>query len=238
MKKRKDSFFGIHCDFHGKPENGLQGKTLNEDEIRDVCRTLKPDFIQIDCKGHPGWTSYPSKLGNALPEFAIDTLEVWRRVTREENVALYLHYSGVYDKKYGAAHPKETVMNADGTRALDTTRALGKYADDLLIPQISELAEKYGIDGVWIDGECWKARLDYHPDTVAAFEKETVLRQTINECLMDHVDHGIIYGILERGYTQSEIGRLVGMAQQNIGRRMKKTIPRLQQHLTAQGYAV
>ena len=50
--------------------------------------------------------------------------------------------------------------------------------------------------------------------------------------------HGIIYGILERGYTQSEIGRLVGMAQQNIGRRMKKTIPRLQQHLTAQGYAV
>ena len=74
--------------------------------------------------------------------------------------------------------------------------------------------------------------------SATAFEKETVLRQTINECLMDHVDHGIIYGILERGYTQSEIGRLVGMAQQNIGRRMKKTIPRLQQHLTAQGYAV
>ena len=74
--------------------------------------------------------------------------------------------------------------------------------------------------------------------SATAFEKETVLRQTINECLMDQVDHGIIYGILERGHTQSEIGRLVGMAQQNIGRRMKKTIPRLQQHLIAQGYAI
>ena len=88
MKKRKDSFFGLHFDFHANPKDGLQGATLEESDIRTICRELKPDFIQIDCKGHPGWASYPSKLGNAMPEFKLDTLALWRKVTREEDVAL------------------------------------------------------------------------------------------------------------------------------------------------------
>ena len=76
MKKtRKDSFLGVHLDYHAKPEDGLvQGKGLREEDIRRICQLLKPDFIQIDCKGHPGWASYPTKIGNAMPEFEKDTL--------------------------------------------------------------------------------------------------------------------------------------------------------------------
>ena len=65
MKKRRDSFLGFHFDYHAKPEYGVQGATLKEENIREICRTLKPDFIQIDCKGHPGWASYPSKIACA-----------------------------------------------------------------------------------------------------------------------------------------------------------------------------
>ena len=173
MKRRSESFFGLHFDFHAQPKYGLQGKSLNEEDIRRICRTLKPDFIQIDCKGHPGWASYPTELGNAMPEFAQDTLALWRRVTREENVALYMHYSGVYDIKYCAEHPEETVLNADGTCMRGTTRTNGRYVDDVLIPQLSELAGKYGVDGVWVDGDCWKATSDFTPETIEAFEKET-----------------------------------------------------------------
>lgn len=173
MKKRKDSFWGIHSDYHAKPEMGMVGKTLREEDIRAICKLLKPDYWQIDCKGHPGWASYPTKLGNAMPEFAFDTLEMWRRVTREEDVALFLHYSGVIDAKYCAEHPEECVMHADGTLDDQHTRRGGKYADELLIPQLSEAAEHYGVDGFWIDGDCWGSRIDYHPDTLAAFEKET-----------------------------------------------------------------
>ena len=173
MKKRKDSFLGLHFDYHAQPKYGVQGIHLREEDIRDICRLLKPDFIQIDCKGHPGWASYPSKLGNAMPEFAQDTLALWRRVTREEDVALYMHYSGVYDIKYCSEHPNETVRKADGTFSRGTTRTDGKYVDELLIPQLTELAETYGVDGVWVDGECWKATADFHPETLANFEKET-----------------------------------------------------------------
>ena len=173
MKQRKDSFFGLHFDFHAQPKYGIQGVTLKEEDIREICTLYRPDFIQIDCKGHPGWASYPSKVGNAMPEFAQDTLALWRRVTREEGVALYMHYSGVFDIKYCQEHPEENVMLADGSFLLGATRPNGKYVDELMIPQMTELAEKYGVDGFWVDGECWRAQTDFRPESLADFEKAT-----------------------------------------------------------------
>ena len=175
MKRRSDSSFGLHFDFHASPAPGkVVGASLKEDQVREICRTIKPDFIQIDCKGHPGWASYPTECGNAMPEFAYDTLEMWRRVTREEGVALYMHYSGVFDMNYCAKHPEDAIIGADGSRSTQMTRTFGfAYADKLVIPQLKELAGKYGVDGVWVDGECWATGTDFHPDTIAAFEKET-----------------------------------------------------------------
>lgn len=172
MKRRSDSFFGIHSDFHARPWMGKIGRTLREEDIRKVCRALKPDFWQIDCKGHFGWASYPSELGNAMPTEG-DPLEVWRKVTREEDVALYMHYSGLWEEKYCSEHPEDRIMKADGTFVETTVYPHSKYADELLIPQISELVEKYDIDGVWIDGDNWACWCDYHDETLAAFEKET-----------------------------------------------------------------
>lgn len=174
MKRRKDSFFGLHFDFHARPgECPTMGQSLREEDIREICRTIRPDFIQIDCKGHPGWCSYPTALGNAMPDFSTDTLALWRRVTREENVALYMHYSGIYDEKYCTEHPEEGAMLADGSYEPSRTYLGGHYVDELLIPQLSELAEKWGVDGVWIDGDCWSALPDFRPASLQAFEKDT-----------------------------------------------------------------
>lgn len=181
-KRRKDSAWGIHSDFHAKPGMGVMGEHLREEDIREICRLLKPDFWQIDAKGHFGWASYPSECGNAMPDFACDTLEMWRRVTKEEGVALYVHYSGLWDSKYCAEHPEDRVMDADGSiqptlrpdlASSDFIRPNSSYVDELMIPQLLELAGKYGVDGVWVDGDCWALRLDYHEDTLKAFEQET-----------------------------------------------------------------
>ena len=173
MKKRRDSFWGLHFDFHAKPTDVSIGKTLKEDEIREICRELKPDFIQIDCKGHPGYTSYPSSLGNSVPNMEKDTLTLWRRVTKEEGVSLYMHYSGVYDIKYCDDHPKERTLMAGDWYHNGSTKLIGTYCDELLIPQLLELAEKYEVNGVWIDGDCWMALSDFSNETISAFEKET-----------------------------------------------------------------
>ena len=58
MKKRSESFFGLHFDFHADPNDNVSvGAALKEDDIREICRLIRPDFIQIDCKGHPGYYS-------------------------------------------------------------------------------------------------------------------------------------------------------------------------------------
>lgn len=174
MKMRKESFFGLHFDFHASPAScpAPIGGTLREEDIREICREVKPDFIQIDCKGHPGWASYPTELGNAMPNIKGDPLSMWRRVTAEEGVALYLHYSGVVDEKYCMEHPDQTVLNANGERRPWATRVNGTYKDERLIPQLKELAGKYGADGVWVDGECWGTEADFDPETVKQFERE------------------------------------------------------------------
>ena len=173
----RDRYFGLHFDFHASPEKcaGVAiGETLAAEDIEWICRELKPDFIQTDCKGHPGWTSYPTALGNAMPAFKGDPLRLWRDVTKEFGIGLYMHYSGVVDRKYVADHPEEQTKGPDGSpNGWFSTRTNGRYADDLMIPQLKELAGKYGVDGVWVDGECWGASADFDPRTVAQFEKET-----------------------------------------------------------------
>ena len=170
-------YFGLHFDFHASPvkigEGHRVGETLKGDDIRQICRQIRPDFIQVDSKGHPGWASFPTTLDNAMPAFVGDPLRLWRQVTREEGIALYAHYSGVADERYAERHPEEAAKGPDGKPAGWAVRTNGTYADSLLIPQLCELAGKYGLDGVWVDGECWATVPDYDPRTTAAFRCET-----------------------------------------------------------------
>lgn len=174
--KRGCRAFGFHFDFHAKPGYPV-GATLRRADIERICRVFRPDFLQVDCKGHPGWASYPTTLGNAVPGIVGDPLRLWREVTAREGVPLYCHYSGVIDNRWAAEHRLETPLQEDGRRCADwemkPTRCNGSYADGLLIPQLKELAGRYGVDGVWIDGDCWGAKVDYDDRTLAQFEKET-----------------------------------------------------------------
>ena len=106
-----------------------------------------PDYLQIDCKGHPGYSSYPTAIGNPVPGFVGDPLRVWRQVTADKGVALYMHYSGVWDYAAVAKHPDWAAVGADGKPSTKAASVFGPYADELLIPQLRELASVYGHTG-------------------------------------------------------------------------------------------
>jgi hypothetical protein len=171
--RRKDSFFGLHFDFHAGLNDAHIGRTLTEGMIDTLLSEVHPDFIQVDCKGHPGISSYPTKVGTPGTSFDKDPLKLWRAVTRKYGVALYVHYSGVYDIEAVKIHPEWAAMDAAGKTDQDKTSVFGAYADQLLIPQMKELSKEYGIDGIWVDGDCWGAVPDYSPAALAAFKKAT-----------------------------------------------------------------
>lgn len=160
MKKRKDSFLGIHFDFHSRGDKPVAPE-LGYDVAAKMLDEVKPDYVQIDTKGHPGFSSYPTKVGNPAPVIIGNQVKMWRELTAERGITLYAHHSGLFDQYAAKLHPEWAIKNADGTVSSDYMSVFGDYDDKLLIPQLIELAVDMKFDGVWIDGECWAVHPDY-----------------------------------------------------------------------------
>lgn len=170
--RRADCFFGVHFDLHASEDITDAGKTLTAEMIDTFLLKVRPDFIQIDCKGHPGISSYPTKVGFHVKGFDKDPLKLFREVTEKEHVALFMHFSGVWDNKVVKEHPDWAIVKSDGTRSTEKTSFFSPYLDTYMIPQLKELSD-YGVDGAWIDGECWAVEPDYGEASLARFTKET-----------------------------------------------------------------
>jgi hypothetical protein len=164
---------GIHFDFHAGADCKEVGRRTTPEMVQRIVDKVHPDYIQIDCKGHPGYCSYPTKVGNPVPGFVGDPLRVWREATRRNGVSLFMHYSGVWDAHAVATHPDWAARDAAGKPSENATSVFGPYVDRLLIPQLRELAGAYGVDGAWVDGDCWGAAVDYSDAAVRRFCETT-----------------------------------------------------------------
>lgn len=169
---RSDAFLGIHFDFHAGPDCTNVGARTTHEMVNGIIDRVHPDYLQIDCKGHPGYASYPTKLGNAVPGFVGDPLRVWREATRARGVGLFMHYSGVWDSRAVKTHPAWAAVDGSGKPNGKATSVFGPYVDELMIPQMRELAGDYGVDGIWVDGDCWGTVPDYGAKATAAFRAQ------------------------------------------------------------------
>lgn len=181
MKKRSEGFFGLHFDFHAGADCTEVGKNVTEEMLRETIETLCPDYIQCDCKGHAGYSSYQTKVGNPALGFVKDQLKIWRKVTKEYGIPLVMHYSGVWDTLALESHPEWAAINEDGSQNKNMTSTFKGYADGLLIPQLAELANDYGVDAVWVDGECWATVPDFDDKIMKLFEKESNMKLIKND---------------------------------------------------------
>ena len=170
---RKDSYFGVHFDFHALKTDKNIGENTTPEMIEAIIEMIGPDYIEVDTKGHPGVSSYPTKVGFHADNFIGDPLRVWRDVTAKYGVALYGHYSGLWDDFAMEKHPQWGIVDANGKLGQPIASVFGPYVDQLLIPQLVELGADYGLDGVWIDGNIWKVSADYSEPAKKAFTRET-----------------------------------------------------------------
>lgn len=169
--RRADSFFGLHFDLHVTPDDKALGRDVNPEMVDFLLNRVKPDFVQYDAKGHPGWLAWPSKLGSSAPGIVNDSLKVYRQVTAQHGVALYIHFSGVWDSHALELHPEWAQVDAKGSHSKQETSTFSPYVDQAMIPQLKEAAANYDLDGAWVDGDCWGTQPDYSPAAVAAWKK-------------------------------------------------------------------
>ncbi|MBQ9812291.1 MAG: hypothetical protein IJM54_03160 [Thermoguttaceae bacterium] len=169
---RKDSFFGVHFDFHANMTDPVIGGATTPELIDSLIDLTKPDYFEVDSKGHPGVSSYPTKVGNSAGRFVGDPLKVWRDETAKRGVALYSHYSGIWDDRACELHPDWTALDPNGNAIAGRISLVGPYLDSLMIPQLLEIGRDYSVDGAWVDGEVWAAVMDYSPVLQERFKKE------------------------------------------------------------------
>ena len=74
--RRDESFLGIHFDYHMRPDCCEVGKTVTPRMVKRIIEHVNPDYIQVDCKGHRGLSSYPTKVGYPAPGFVRDQLRI------------------------------------------------------------------------------------------------------------------------------------------------------------------
>ncbi|MBQ7340620.1 MAG: hypothetical protein IJW41_00405 [Oscillospiraceae bacterium] len=166
---RSEAYFGLHFDFHA--ESGeVVPSIFRPEAFEAVLDVVKPDYIQCDTKGHPGISSYPTKVGTPPENCPHDVLKTLRSITKERGISLYGHHSSVYDAKVCADHPQWEAILPSGEPNGKFLSVFSPYADEILIPQLKELAGEYGLDGVWLDGDCWGARVDYSIWAVSAYK--------------------------------------------------------------------
>jgi hypothetical protein len=167
----------VHFDVHMNETCTDVGRNLTHETVHRILDRVRPDYIQIDCKGHYGLASYPTRVGSPAPGFEQDPLRIWREATAERGVALYMHYSGVWDAQALRENPEWACWDADAKPDENHASLFGPYVRERLIPQLIELAEDYGVDGVWVDGDCWAVQVDYRPEALAAFREATGLER-------------------------------------------------------------
>ena len=168
-----DAFFGLHYDLHPNAADTALGEETTYEHIRAMLEKVQPDFVQYDCKGHPGYTGYPTEVGSPSPGIVNDALKIWRDVTRDMGIPLSVHYSGVWDSRAIEVHPHWARIASDGAPDPNNTSRLSAYADELLIPQLLEAVAKYDLDGLWIDGENWASKPDWSDACQALFTERT-----------------------------------------------------------------
>jgi len=101
-----DAFFGIHYDLHANVRDTELGRELTVEHLVERLERVRPDWIQCDCKGHAGYTSWPTKIGSTSPGVVNDALRIHREATRRLGISLGMHYSGVWDSRAIELHPE------------------------------------------------------------------------------------------------------------------------------------
>ncbi len=191
----RSRYYGLHYDLHANVRDTELGLRATPDRLVPMLKLMGCQFVQTDCKGHPGYTSWFSKTPGASvsPGVKKDALKGWRAATRKLGLPLHCHYSGVWDAAAGARHGDWCIVGKHGESvgggrwskpAGPTNERMcprGPYLDELMIPQMFELIDDYGVDGFWVDGENWAVEPCYCARCRRAFEQATGIKEPPTE---------------------------------------------------------
>ena len=165
------SFWLLHEDHHTQGQFEV-GRDADLEETSGLVGLARPDMIQIHAKGNPGWTTYPTKIGNAPPKLARDVLDIWRNVARRDGYHFSAYYNIGRDGQIMALRPEWNRVQADGKPVERALCYHSGVAEEYLWPMVREIIDGYHPDGFWFDGSCFTVRACYCKKCEERFRRE------------------------------------------------------------------
>lgn len=106
-------------------------------------------------KCHHGNSYYETKIGHKHERLKGDMLGDIVKEARKENIRIFVYHSVCWDKRAASKCPDWVQRKPDGTpiryRIWDYLCLNSPYTDELVIPQLEEIARNYDIDALWLD---------------------------------------------------------------------------------------
>lgn len=170
----RHSVVNLHFDNHSR----LFGRELTVEQIVDMLRPLRVTMIQVSARSGGGAT-YPTRVGVGVAGTdEYDTLAVWREVTRRLGVKFGIYMNTIGDKLVAQQNPgKWRRVDASGKASEDLcilpSPAGTGYLEQVHLPQVLEVLERYSPDSFWFDGDWSMQRPCYCEECVAAWRRET-----------------------------------------------------------------
>lgn len=185
---RAGAIFSLHYDQHAHAAS--PGLGAGVEHLAEMFRAVRPAMVQYHSVGHPGYTTYPSRIGAPSAGLQADMLARYSQAARQAGAKFFIYVSTLWNDRVFQQHPEWRRLGPDGktpTREgwLDHN---SRYVDDHLLPLLAELIERYQPDGFWLDGDMWTVLPSWNPDAVAKYRAETGREPPIND-MDDGFDH-------------------------------------------------
>ena len=148
----------IHPDFH-IPDGVEVGKDLDGTEYAQKIKKARADSAAVFAKCHYGYSYYPTEAGTEHPGLSKDFFGEITRGFREVNLGVTGYYSVFLDTAAVKKNP-EWILRDDPEKTISQlmkgTKYLpvcvnSRYYEDLMLPQVREIIEKYDIDELLFD---------------------------------------------------------------------------------------
>jgi putative glycosyl hydrolase-like family 6 (GHL6) protein len=147
----------LHIDFHTPDDIESICANLNAEKVADKIVTAGFDAVQIFTKGHFGNSYYPTKAGHRHPALKRDLFGELAEAFIKRGVIVMAYYSLRPDSYQAEKHPDWTVRSEliDKEFAhMSDNRSMcfqSPYLEEVALPQIREVAEKYPISSFFFD---------------------------------------------------------------------------------------
>ena len=165
----------LHLDEHVDLDKPSLGSGITLKKAREIIQRIKPDAVQIHSKGHPGYATYPTKVGTPHPNLQKDILGLWRQAASAEGIRFSVYYSAGIDNIAADNHQEWVKRKADGSLWVLGSQFMimcsnSNYVTDLYYPMLAEIIEQYSPDGFWMDSEIGAAVSCYCDKCVELFK--------------------------------------------------------------------